>query len=738
VANEPDFDYSVYASQAPQPSPLAPQAAAPDEFDYSVYASKPEAAPQSAKDRILERLKPMEKVRQTAAAGLRGFTLGTSDRIGAAGSAAGYNIGESMGLLPETGKELGQHYSEDLARTFKERDDFRETNPALAYGGEIVGAIAPAFVTGGAALAPAAGTLATIGRGAALGMGQGALYAGSQANEGEVIGDAGKGALIGAALGGAIPAVIKGGGAIVSAMSKDADTFAAQKAVDAVRGAAKSDAAASDDLVFALKQRGIDFADLPPDIKSTVVAEFNAASGLGSKLSVNETASIVNQARLDKMPIPARGTKGELTGDYIQQRREGIVAASPVIGKRLNDKLVQENQNSLAANFENIAARTKGASKNADEAGDDLSAFVNKREEDSMAGVRSLYKSADEKEGGKIVDVSRELSDWFKSNSAKNGAAALEQKAGNVGALKGSANNDMRLGASGMLESVSDGVPLKNLYDLRKSATAMTKSPDTIEAGREIRAIIDNAFEQHGGDMYKAAASARNKHGEVYERGRSMVADIIANKGKTVDKRYAESQLFTHAIMKGKATDIDGLFSFLLEKGPMRKEGVQIVRNLRKQAVDTMSDAASPNGVFTDDKLTKAIKAIGGEKKFESLFGKEGKMAIDNFREGAKVLLRKAPSPLSGSQTTSNASIIMGDFLSALQSISPGGPLTKSIISGGVKSNISSNALSKQDPLLVKFISKERQARNAAANKLSFEANQAIRGGQRTLTSDNN
>ena len=743
MANEAQFDYSVYAdSQEPQPSPVAPQAAANVDFDYSQYADKPEPlVSQSAKDRILSRIKEsrLEQARQTAISGMRGLTLGVSDTLGAAGTAAGYKVAESAGLVPESNQTMGEIYNESRGKIAAERDAFRDEQPALAYGAEIGGAMAPILLSGGA-IAPAVatkGTASLIGKGAAIGAGQGGLYGATQADVGNVGSDALKGAGIGLALGGAVPAVIKGGGAIRNAYMKADDTMAAEKAMES---AGKAIGSVGDDAIEALRSRGIDFEKLPDDIKSKVAQYSGMAKEAGESIRPDDVTSIVNQSKLNKMPIPGRGTKGELSGDYLQQRREAIIASSPV-GGMLRNKLVEENTNALSDNLDMLARKTGGdVDMSVDAVGNQLSGLVERRAAKSLDDVRANYKAAEATEGGRVVDVSRELTDWFRDNSALKGADALKQSAEKIGALKGVADGEMMLTPEMTMVAANKGVPLKNLNDLRKSASKMMKNPETMEAGKEVKKIVDRVVGEQGGELYRKAISSRKAHGDIYERGPAILKDLLSSKGKSAtDKMLVEKDAFDRAIVRGKKRDVDHLFSYLAEKGDFEKEGAEITNNLRQQAMARIADAAGGGDKkYTADRLRKAINSIGGPEKLESIFGKEGKQMLDDFQAGANVYLKKAPSALAGSQTSSNASIMMGDILGALSSLVPAGQFTKTIAGNALGSGLSKNALAQDDKLLIKFISKERQARNAAANKAAVNADEAIRGGQRTLTSDNN
>lgn len=128
----------------------------------------------------------------------RGATMGLSDVYGSA-LAAGAAAATSDVSFPEAYVDIKDAVS-------AQRDQFRQEHPALAYGTEIAGGLAPAVITGGASVLPQAETLAgRAALGAGVGAAQGGVYGATQAQTGESAPELVKGALVGGAIGGALP-----------------------------------------------------------------------------------------------------------------------------------------------------------------------------------------------------------------------------------------------------------------------------------------------------------------------------------------------------------------------------------------------------------------------------------------------------------------------------------------------------------------------------------------------------
>ena len=164
----------------------------------------------------------------------RGATLGVSDIAGT--GLAMLAAGARQAITGEGDQTLAEIKRDIKSGINTERDIFREESPALAYGSEIAGAIAPAVATMGASTPAALGAAAksapslaaAVGKGAALGAAQGALYSGTQQEAGKELDAAKEGALYGGIAGAAFPVV---GRALKSAISPAASTNAELKAL---------------------------------------------------------------------------------------------------------------------------------------------------------------------------------------------------------------------------------------------------------------------------------------------------------------------------------------------------------------------------------------------------------------------------------------------------------------------------------------------------------------------------
>ena len=139
------------------------------------------------------------------------------------GTARAVGQGLSLGFGDEleafvTSSFTDKTYDEEVDMIRNKLSSFRETNPVLAYGGEIVGSIAPAFTPVGALgkVGQAVSKMGAVKKSATIGGSQGAIY-GAGASEGDVLTaeglkkramGAGVGLGLGAGLGAGISAIL--------------------------------------------------------------------------------------------------------------------------------------------------------------------------------------------------------------------------------------------------------------------------------------------------------------------------------------------------------------------------------------------------------------------------------------------------------------------------------------------------------------------------------------------------
>jgi hypothetical protein len=144
---------------------------------------------------------PVDALEGTTRAYVQGGLFGGGDELVAGGAAA---LDALTGAAP-----YSEAYDIRLARERAKLNEFRATNPALAYGSEIVGSIPTSIMLPGFKQAQSAGLAARAGMGSVEGAAQGFLYGGLAADKNRLSGGA-MGAGFGGGIGALAPVVSSG------------------------------------------------------------------------------------------------------------------------------------------------------------------------------------------------------------------------------------------------------------------------------------------------------------------------------------------------------------------------------------------------------------------------------------------------------------------------------------------------------------------------------------------------
>ena len=68
----------------------------------------------------------------------------------------------------------------------------------------------------------------------------------------------------------------------------------------------------------------------------------------------------------------------------------------------------------------------------------------------------------------------------------------------------------------------------------------------------EFKRMVDDAIEQHGGDLYKQAAQARRAHALQYESGPRVISDMLVGKARSeTDKALNFDSVVDNVVLSG-------------------------------------------------------------------------------------------------------------------------------------------------------------------------------------------
>jgi hypothetical protein len=276
----------------------------PDGDTVRVRASTPESAQRAAAKHYSELIAEPEisKGASFGRGALDMVSMGFADEIG-----AGLETG--FGYLGDYGKELA-----DNRKWF---DDAREANPWSYAGGQAVGAIAPALVTGGSSLA-AKGLIGAAKAGAKYGAAEGALYGFGSGRDGitnRLKSAAAEGALgtvaggLGGVAGRGIQGAVRGTGKGVESTAKNvaANMPGGNKLTSAERGAGR-------EVARMIDKSGLKIGDALQDVKP---GRPLAMQNVGMRNQA-QGYSLANQG--------ARQTMSDLAQDNFRKNVDGTLA----------------------------------------------------------------------------------------------------------------------------------------------------------------------------------------------------------------------------------------------------------------------------------------------------------------------------------------------------------------------------------------------------------------------------
>ena len=406
--------------------------------------------------------------------------------------------------------------------------------------------------------------------------------------------------------------------------------------------------------------------------------------------------ALKRQAMLGGFRVPIRTTRGNLTRDPVELRREAIASRTEA-GAPIRDLDVGANRD-LQANLEVLRgrlARQKGGLHEANEEEEaalgpsirrptapraDVGAKVQQealgaKAEQSKKGYQALYKQARETEPMAQAQVAplHELLDKNPDIQHLGWVKGWLNKAAQVRGAK------VAEGESPRLESAT----LNELHDLRTEATAVARAGgiDGHYAGQVIKAI-DAVMDEvpEGARAWKSAISAFRKHQEEF-KDQPIIRDLIGRKKgtssntvpleKTVDKIHASSlddikRLKTSLLTGGtKATRTAGKQAWAAVRA-------ETVNRILEDARNVVATDESEREVLTAAALRKSVNRIGRER-LEEIVGKRTTDELYQYVRAARITRTQPAARVTESGTVPNALVMAEKLLSHI----PGGNLVR-------------------------------------------------------------
>ena len=418
----------------------------------------------------------------------------------------------------------------------------------------------------------------------------------------------------------------------------------------AAAGTAQATAAVRTAQEFSRDNLATPWDQLPETIRSTLTK----IAAEGKDLTKLDAKAIDRQAQLARVGI-TKASKGQLTRDPLQQRREQLVRASEV-GNDLRQADI-ENNRILAQNVQDLAKGSTG--KGSLQVGQSVQGVLRKSYSEVKKAVRAAYKEAEiagELESPTnpqpFVDYLNTHDDPqfvdFASNKLKAIGAAVEK--------------------DGKLVAVRP-VTLKEWETIYKAASVRQKSGSTQGFyAREVKDQINAVTEGAGGDKFKAARAMRNKMGEEFERTQA-VAQLVRNRKMSTDRATKLEDTWRKTVVNGGFEDLRNVRDSLTKAGAA---GVNAWNDLRGATADYILGKATGGGELglkneagqlqvSWDGLRRAVQEIGPDK-LTMMYGKAGYQKLVDIVEAAQILKTEAPTGVKGSATVDKLVTLMSKF----------------------------------------------------------------------------
>jgi hypothetical protein len=411
-------------------------------------------------------------------------------------------------------------------------------------------------------------------------------------------------------------------------------------------------------------------AAMPPAATMAPEAPINPVSGAtpnvtapaaprqgGGAMSTSEEA--IRTQRAAELPVPIELARFQRTRDFVEQQRARELAKNNEVGGPIRDRMAQQ-QDELRQNFERFIEGTGSEVwNNPYEQGGVIADALGTLAKRERTRTNALYKRAEKAgEMREPVDYT-ELSDFI----AQQTPTTREKLAPVLKTVEEQllANDPNKTGM----------ISLNLMEDIRKLINKVA-SPGTPDAsfGRDMRAIIDNATKDAGGDVYKQARASRAKYARDFE-DIDLVQKIFDTKPGSTE-RYVGLEKVTDKIT-GENTPLDSvkhLLGLLEKAGPrgaraMRELQGSVMEKIRDQAYRGVTTDESGQAVIQPAALNKIITSMNKNGKLELIFDKKTAELLNTINDVTKDIITSPPGSVNASGTSSammNAIDTLGTF----------------------------------------------------------------------------
>lgn len=350
-------------------------------------------------------------------------------------------------------------------------------------------------------------------------------------------------------------------------------------------------------------------------------------------------------------------TSGQASRNAAQLKFEIETAKMPKEGAPLRQRIINQNETALRF-FDDAIDKTGAEAPSLRAVGQSVDDALVRQYRNDRAKVRVMYKAADVAGETETPVTLTSVVEHLNEAAPDAATAPLIDVARRRALRTGVASQ----GADG--ELVALPVTLRRAETFRQSiGDANDFTPTNTRQASIIKALIDEATEGLGGDLYKSARKERARLAQNYE-DRAAIAKLLNNKKGTSDRLVAFEDVFDHSIIKGSLDDVRNTRRVLHRSG---EQGQQAWRDLQGQAMQWIKEKATPsvakdssgNSVISAKGLDDAVKALDTDGRLDFIFGRRGAQRLRDLNDLTQYVRTVPPE---SAINTSNTAITLSAF----------------------------------------------------------------------------
>lgn len=365
-------------------------------------------------------------------------------------------------------------------------------------------------------------------------------------------------------------------------------------------------------------------------------------AGMGS---ANTAQEAMRRQRAADLPAPIELTKGQASRDFAQQQFEREAAKNPNVGEPLRQRFSDQNKKILQ-NFDAWIDQTGAEGGSLRATGQVVTDALVQKSNRAKAEIRAAYEKAKEsgamQERVEVAPLEAYLEQHKPEAINAPVLSSVEAKLGYV--------------AKGGTASIND------LEEVRKMVGRLgSKDATNAIFAKEVKGLLDEMTDGHGGDLYRKARGLRERYGREFN-DHAVIDRLLDVKPGTKDRAVAYEDVFSHSILKGSLDDVRTVRKVLQTAGPQGEQAWKelqgaTLQHIKDEITKNVQIDASGNQVISPARLNRLVAELDKDGKLDFVFGKQGAQQIRDVNGIAQDVLTSPPGAVNHSNT---ASILTG------------------------------------------------------------------------------